>query len=610
METIRQQYSSSVMSYITLSLASIIGVGLLTIFFSFWVTELADKDAQAINLSGSMRMQTYHVGLAIERGEQDKALELIETLEGTWKHPLFYQLRESNDSSDLDLFFEQAYHHWSEVLKPQFLTAAQSATSAPVDTQLIDKQVNLTDRLVRQFQESAEEKIRRLRLFQLLALLITVIVGSIIFYLLKNRVEKPLKQLTETAHRIGKGDFGHQVDIEGRDELALLGAVINQMSSSIHHMYEEMDDRVKRRTLELKRNNIALQFLYSTARRILDNHNQSLDFQSITDELAHITHGDIEMELCLFTAAGDHPYRQIQPGNKLKPCQKNSCENCHGHAPFCSLITDNYLLSEKFPIIRKDTHYGVLNIRSTKNHRLKPWQEQLFRSAADQFALALSLNEQKDQEHRLTMLTERTVIARELHDSLAQALSYLKIQVTRLQKSYDKERFDLQQPIIDELREGLSSAYQQLRELLTTFRLKVDSGGLRAALDNTVSELLERTSMAIKLDYQLSSIPLNPSEEIHLLQIVREAAQNAVKHSKGNQITISLEELPDHRVELKVRDNGIGIPDSPDKLNHYGLAIMNERARQLGGNVVIALHPEGGTLVTFNFRPDFLLEAS
>ena len=206
------------------------------------------------------------------------------------------------------------------------------------------------------------------------------------------------------------------------------------------------------------------------------------------------------------------------------------------------------------------------------------------------------------------MLSERTVIARELHDSLAQALSYLKIQVTRLQKSKDKERYDLQQPIIDELREGLSSAYRQLRELLTTFRLKMDTGGLKTALDNTVHQLQERTDMNISLHYQVTDLPLSPTEEIHLLQIVREATQNAINHSRGKTVDVRLTMLDDKSIELTIDDDGIGIPDTPEKLNHYGLAIMNERSRQLGGEVKILAREQGGTRVRFDFQPMYLAQ--
>lgn len=605
MEKIKQRYSYSVMNYITVSLASIFGIGLLSIFISYWVTDMSDKDAQAINMSGSMRMQTYHIGLALQRGEKQAARTYIDELDQTWNHALFIKQRSHNSSDLLNDYFYDAYNHWQQELKPRLIHQANTPTTPDLPINMIDKQVLLTDTLVDQFQKEAEGRIRNLRLFQIFVLFITVSVGSVIFYLLKNRIEKPLLQLTQAAHRIGKGDFGHQVDVEGRDELTLLGAVINQMSTSISHMYDELDDRVKQRTQELRRNNINLEFLLNTARRILDSHNKPLDFQQLLDDLSSAMHGNTTLELCLFTAQGDKPYLQLAPHQTpTTDCTLRSCEGCQGQAPFTPI--DSISLNEKFPIVRDDMHYGVINVRSPAMTPLPEWQEQLLRSAADQFALALSLSAQKDQEHRLAMLNERTVIARELHDSLAQALSYLQIQVTRLQKSHDKQKYDLQQPIIDELREGLSSAYRQLRELLTTFRLKIDTCGLQGALENAVKQLRERTHMHVNLHYQLSNLPLTPTEEIHLLQIIREASQNAINHSRGEHLNISLKQLPDKSIELLIDDDGIGIPDTPEKLNHYGLAIMNERSRHLNGKVEIFPREQGGTRVACRFHPNFI----
>ncbi|MFL0801325.1 MAG: HAMP domain-containing protein [Agarilytica sp.] len=602
----KQVFLNSVMSYITLSLATILGITLLSIFISFWVTELADNDAQAINLSGSMRMQTYYIVLALERGDVEQVMDSIDTLHNTWNHPLFsaqhaYSKAPITEHDALTQRFNYAYQHWMNVVKPALMEDIRRASISPETEAIMDAQVAVTDALVNEFQRDAEAKIINLRSFQLIAFLITMLVGSLIFYLLKNRIEKPLLQLTDTARKLAAGDFSQRVSVDGRDELALLSSTFNQMSESIGDSYAKLEDRVDVRTKELKQNNIALNFLFNTAKEILESNRNSLDFQAILDELSDVLNGR-SLELCLFTEQGDKPYMKLIPTTSVSAnCAKEDCRGCRNLMDFKQTMSSPG--ERKFPIAMEERHYGIIDLELAPGEELPAWQQSLVQSVANQFAIALSLTEQKDQEYRYAMLSERTVIARELHDSLAQALSYLQIQVTRLQKSHDKEKWEMQQPIIDELREGLSSAYRQLRELLTTFRLKMDKGGLRGALETTVTQLQERTEMRVSLDYQVDDIPLAPGEEIHLLQIVREACQNAIHHSKGDSVSVCLKQQADKTVELIIEDDGVGIPTSPEKLNHYGLAIMTERSRNLGGSMNIALREEGGTRVNFSFTP-------
>lgn len=596
-------YSSSLTSIISISLVSIIAIGLLTIFSLLWATDQSDKDAQAINLSGSIRMQSYRIGLAVQERNRVAAENYIQQLDTTWQHPLFAPQRQSPTSDDLNKRFHRAQQHWSNILRPALIEYLQAPATEQFPTHLIDSQLVHTESLVSAFQDSAEAKIRRLRAIQLVALFFTISAGSVIFYLLKNRLERPLAQLTQAAHRIGEGDYGYQVPIEGHDELALLGSVVNHMSNSIDRIYKDLDNQVKERTQELKNNNIALEFLFNTARKILNNHQREINYQGLLNELSTVIGGEINFELCLFTEQGDRPYIHIAAQNSvISDCSERSCENCQGKTLKPRLENSG----QSFSIVHDETNYGVINCRYGEDGNLKPWQEKLLSSVADQFALALSLSVHEDQARRLAMVNERTVIARELHDSLAQALSYLQIQVTRLQKSVDSQQHEQQQPIIDELREGLSSAYRQLRELLTTFRLKIESGGLRSALPLVISQLNERSNLTIRLHYKLSNIPLSPTEEIHLLQIIREASQNAVNHSRGTTVDIILQQKDDQSIELLVEDNGIGIPPNAERNNHYGLAIISERSRHLNGQVDIQPRQEGGTRVAFSFRPDFL----
>lgn len=593
------------MSYITLSLISIIIVALLTIFTSFWITELSDKDAQAINLSGTMRMQTYRIGVMLQNGDKQRSTELIKALNDTWHHSLFTQQRMASGSeNELDHHFKKAYDNWQQNLQPLLLQQLQQ-DKVIIDLRALETQVELTDRVVNQFQLEAENKIRHLRSFQLLALMSTIGVGALIFYLLKNRLEIPLSDLMKTVHRFGKGDYSQRARMDGRDELGMLGAIFNQMSSSIQSAYNELEQRVNERTRELHQKNTTVEFLFSISQKIFESQQHNLDYQLMLDELSRVLRLS-QIELCLFTEKGEQPYLHISPrGMNQTMCAQNNCVSCKGVAPFCKLgINGN---KEHYPISRDERQYGMLSVVDI-NSTLESWQEQLLRATADQIAIALSLGEQEQQDRRLAMLNERTVIARELHDSLAQALSYLQIQVTRLQRCQDKERYDAQPPVIEELREGLATAYKQLRELLTTFRLKIDADGLHGAMDNTVRQLLERSDMQVLLNYHLSDVPLSPMEEIHLLQIMREASQNAIHHSKGQCVTIDLHQTSDQRIELKISDDGIGIQQAPEKLNHYGLAIMNERSRHLKGHIAISAPASGGTQVVFSFLPEYLRE--
>ncbi len=114
---------------------------------------------------------------------------------------------------------------------------------------------------------------------------------------------------------------------------------------------------------------------------------------------------------------------------------------------------------------------------------------------------ALNLQQRVRESRRLVLHEERSIIARELHDSLAQSLSCLKIQVTRFSAALNDPN-DRQAPnlVLGELREGINSAYRYLRELLTTFRLKMDDRGLHRALEATVQEFRVRSAADIGLD--------------------------------------------------------------------------------------------------------------
>src|SRR5690606_3015097 len=147
-----------------------------------------------------------------------------------------------------------------------------------------------------------------------------------------------------------------------------------------------------------------------------------------------------------------------------------------------------------------------------------------------------------------------------------------------------------------------NNAWRQLRELLTTFRLTLNHSNLPAALQEALDGLQSQTSAALHLDCRLSSLALDAQKQVHLLQIVREAVLNAIKHAQATEIIVSCVTAPDGEHTVSVRDNGVGIGDASEPPGHYGLNIMRERAGRLGGTLTFSQPQNGGTQVSVRFR--------
>jgi len=216
--------------------------------------------------------------------------------------------------------------------------------------------------------------------------------------------------------------------------------------------------------------------------------------------------------------------------------------------------------------------------------------------------MALGAARRGEQERLLALQEERSVIARELHDSLAQALSYMKIQASLLQRvAGDPARAAEAGPILVDLRAGINAAYRQLRELLVSFRLGL-SGDLDRLLGDAVREYGARGKLEVALELRLGDCVLSPNQEVHVLQIVREALSNMVRHAGARRARVAVLGDAGGEVGIEVEDDGVGLGAPPeDARNHHGLSIMRERAHSLGGEIEIGDRAEGGTRVRVRF---------
>jgi len=582
-------------------------LAIVSMFTTVFMSDGAQFDAQAVNVAGSLRMQIYRIYSVIQDNPSDIETinQLIDEFDLTLNTGVLVNQQALRDSGDIAKYHEVVTKNWNQEVKPLIQTNLTSSGNPNTSSlEVFNKLVEDIELLVVAYQKHAEINIATIRLVQSLALFSTLILIALAMVIVHRHIEQPLSKLTFVARQIGRGDFTAKAEETGKGELAILARTINKMSGSLYSSKSQLEEQIKRKTRKLSRSNQSLELLFQVSRKLNEVEPGSVDFQPLLNKLADVT-GVKDLDLCIMTAQGTSPYEHLMSTEKTIPdkCQQQLCHNCTEHDSLFPPVNGQM----KYQLSTGDQHYGVLVVSLAEGSILEDWQHQLFEAIAEQVSNGLSMKHQNEQGRRIALMNERTIIARELHDSLAQALSYLKIQVTRLQRLQQKDSAQEQiDQVIDELKNGLGAAYSELRELLTTFRLKLDGQGIKAALEQTISQLQNRSDdFSFTLNYHVSNIPFTPQEEIHLLQIAREATQNAFYHSKGSNIEIGITSNSLSEVILTVKDNGIGIPEDPNKLNHYGLAIMKERSRNLDGDLSVKRNDERGTMVMFSFVPEY-----
>ncbi|WP_256578192.1 histidine kinase [Pseudomonas sp. PIC25] len=592
----------SIVLHTTLAFVIIIGVTLASMLGGLYMADAIEGDAAAINKAGSLRMQSYRLALLADLGNPLELSEAVGEFEHTLQAPVLLQALRRHRNQPLTELHQRTLRHWALQMRPLL-------TSQPVDSAGFRREVTTFVQELNQFvgtlQVQSEGKLEVIRALQVGTLFVTVLIAFVVVYGIHNNLVTPLKELVALARQIGRGHFRVKANYQGDNELGLLAATLNQMSDELANLYEHLERKVDQKTAALQRSNQSLQLLFNSARALYTCPDEPTAL--IGSLLAGVqnTLKSGPVSLCLNSDPAFGSHTAISSVNLQPPeyCSLPDCDQCPVKQ---TGMTPGGTQTLSFPLRANNTELGSLRVEQTVGERLEDWQQQLLATLADLFAASLGLSRLGQQQARLALMEERAIIARELHDSLAQALSYQKLQLTRLKKQIaNQHSSEALETTLGEIQGGLNAAYRQLRELLTTFRIKMDAPGLAPAVQATIKEFGSHSGVEIELDYALGHCPLSPNEEIHCLQILREALSNVIKHAQAKHCQLALYQDRQGIVHIRVDDDGIGIPTLESPGGHYGLSILHERAGSLHGRVEVGRRPEGGTRVHLTFLPGY-----
>ncbi len=198
---------------------------------------------------------------------------------------------------------------------------------------------------------------------------------------------------------------------------------------------------------------------------------------------------------------------------------------------------------------------------------------------------------------REAIIEERRRIAREIHDGVAQSLSYLNLKTKLVSDSVSAQDTVKALTELGDIRKVVQDTYEDIRESIDQLSTEIRTLPIVSALANYVREFGDNNGIKVQLNVQKAFPNLSPVAELQLLRIVQESLTNVRRHAQASEVEVKLENTSE-AVEMIVKDNGQGftladLEKAPP--GYHGLNIIKERAEVLGGNLNISTAPGEGT---------------
>ncbi len=247
------------------------------------------------------------------------------------------------------------------------------------------------------------------------------------------------------------------------------------------------------------------------------------------------------------------------------------------------------------PLIVKSDLIGVIFISSSQENRYSQHEIDLVTATANQVAVAIQNTRLHSQIRSIAALEERQRLARELHDSVSQALYGIGLGARTARTQLDRDYTQAAEPL-DYVLQLAEAGMAEMRALIFELRPEsLEHEGLVAALEKQVAAT--RARHAIDVRYTAGDEPVCPLDvKEALYRIAQEAIHNTVKHARAASIDLRLTESG-RRLVLDIVDDGRGFDASGSFPGHLGLVSMRERAARIGGTVTVSSEPGTGTRI-------------
>ena len=221
-----------------------------------------------------------------------------------------------------------------------------------------------------------------------------------------------------------------------------------------------------------------------------------------------------------------------------------------------------------------------------ESNEFTPAITELLDTLCNQLGVVVSNMRLADESQQLAVLQERNLIAQGLHDSIAQTLTFLNLQVQMLESALVLGKQEQINENLQFIKDGVKESYEDVRELLLNFRTKISRKEFTEAVETLIERFENQTQIATTVSWQGNGPSLSTEQQLQFIFILQESLSNIRKHANAQQVNIDFDNQDDF--VMIIRDNGIGLDlyslaELPP--SHVGLSIMRERASRISAKL-------------------------
>ncbi len=599
-------------------------VALSMIVSTLYVGRQLEGGAGAINEAGAERMRTYRIAYLLEQsvnsGERredllaeardvlasfESTLTLLE--QGDPERPLFLP-RETRVRNEMKKLRQQ----WETRLRPLMLGTLEARE--PAERRRLIKRLDdavrefvpMINELVLLIEKSNSRNTGLMWMFQN-ALVGFALVGTLfLIYLFTSLVIRPVENLKLGMDRMAGADFGVRLPVETADEFGELAQGFNRMADRLKGFYDTLEQRVADKTRDIEEKNRELAVLYEIAAylaepaeietvcrgvldklrallgaeagavRLMDAKKQALEIVAATHLSEQFLQAESRLPVgtCLCGQAAASGESMVNRPND----REGMLLNCH---------QDGLLAMVAIPIKSKNQVLGIFNLFFRGQRQLARNEVQLLEAVGQHLGVAIDNLRLAVREKDMAVSEERNLLAQELHDSIAQSLAFLNIQAQMLHGSLRNGQVEAAREELARMREGIQESYDNVRELLVHFRIKVEHADLDDAIRSALEKFEGQTGIRTSFEKQGDTTVTVASSILQILHILQEALSNVRKHAGASTVRVVMRDQDDELV-ICVSDDGKGFDPAgvvEEGGAHVGIGIMRERAHRIGARL-------------------------